>query len=507
MAIDYTPRYKDYARYTTATSEMYTRLVAQKVPKREFPFPKEDLNFLDPNCKLFHVPFALYSAGQAAKSDSSAAKRDCMFTMRDRTACTIIGDSGGYQIETGAIKWKGDETRNRMLRWLEDVTDWSMILDFPTGGINLGSVDPHRKRLESEGYDVRGFCESLGLDPNDYQKISFATCLMQTLQNNDYFAKHRRPGKTKFLNVIQGRNIEESDIWYNAVKHYDFEAWSFAGPHKENFELTVRRLIMMREEGQLNKKDWLHILGVGRLENGAAYTTMQRCIRESVNKNFTISYDVSSPFTLAAYGKCFYGFTLDKNSWALHGDKVDDRNFLPGGKRAKLPFLDYIKELWDQKGLKEIGEGGYGTRVLTEVGKRLTMDQICVNSELHWTSTWDVVAYGLMMNHNLQVHLEAVLHAQDVYDKDDKDLVPQGMLVLKDVIQEIFATKGAKALDVITKYRKQLNYLAGDTAERGVQVLSDFNMPNVSSYNDHLEKISNGTITKPKLELVSDIFM
>ena len=521
MGIDYSPRYKDYALFLPAISEMAVRWQINKNPKREPPISREDMNFLSDQSPIFYIPYALYSAGQAAKSATAAKKRDCMITGRDRTKthtfinyknekttipmATIVGDSGGYQIQTTAIKFKGDETREMMMRWLEGVTDWSMVLDFPTGGINLGNVEQHTSRLIAEGYDVHEFCQSLGFDPGDMQKIGYATCLMQTMQNNDYFVKHRVPDATQFLNVIQGRNVTESDIWYEKVKHYPFEGWSLAGQHKENFEMMMKRLITMRDDGLLENKNWLHVLGVGRLEAGCAYTTMQRCIRESVNPKFQISYDVSSPFTLAAYGKLFFGYTLSKSAWSLHGDKIDGREFLPGGARAKTPFLEFIKENWDAKGLKTIEQGGFGTFVETEVGKRLTMDQMCVNVDLKFTSTWDVTSYMYGMIHNLQVLLEGIFHAQDLYDHGDVKLVPNGMLVLKDLIPRIFASE--TPLDMIAKHRKELNYLAGDTAEGGVAALELFDMSSVKSHYTSLDKM-NISNKSPiiKMEAACDLF-
>jgi hypothetical protein len=503
MTLDFTSRYKNYSIFTPAISEMYTRLECQPKPKREFPIPQHDLNFLDPKNGLFHITHALFSAGQAAKSQSAADKIDCMITGRDRSyPSTIIGDSGGYQIETGAIKWEGDKTRQRMMKWLENNCTWSMILDFPTGGINIGNVDQHLKRLEAEGADIRGFCNDIGFNSNDHQKLAFATCLYQTIENNEYFVKHMTPGKTKFLNVLQGRNVEESDVWYDKVKHFPFAAWSLAGPHKENFEMTMRRIIMMRDDNLLQDKDWIHILGVGKMSCGAVYSTIQENIRKYVNPKLTISFDVSSPFTLAAYGKLFFGYQIDKSGWSLSGDKVDGSEFLPGGPRAKVPFLEHLREHWLAKGLDK---GANSRFVETEVGKLITMDQFCVNDDPKFTASWDVISYGIGMNHNLQVQLEAIFDAQDAFAAGDTERVPEGLLKFKKIIPEIFQSE--TPYDLIKRYRKDLNYLAGDTAERGVQELSEFDMPSISSHLKSLDKLTTLNMAQPSLELVSDIFM
>jgi hypothetical protein len=499
--IDYTKRYKDYARFTPAISEMYTRFITNKDPKRPCPVPQEDLNFLDPNNNLFHIGSALYSAGQAAKSEKLSTTADCMVTARNKSNTLILGDSGGFQIQTGAIKFKGDQTRNRMMKWMEANCDWSMILDFPTGGINMGTIPAHRDRLRlpagavddkknpipDTGYAARlDALNAVGPQPGAGKDNDlFNTCLLQTEINNDWFVANRTPGATKFLNVVQGRNPSESKFWYDKVKHYPFEGWSLAGPHKENFEMTMARIIEMRDEGLLQDRDWMHFLGVGKLLHGCAYTTIQRCVRESINPNFTISYDVSSPFTLAAYGKLFLGYTLDKRGWGITGEKFDGRHYLPGGDGAHLPFLGEVRNLWERKLSEEILEmvmpdelwdansisaaeaiKNNSRFVETEIGKRLRMDQVCVNSDKKFTSTWDVVTYAMMMNHNVQVHMEAVFEGQDLYDRDDTDRVPPGLLELKGVLQEVFKTENP--MQYIQDNRKILNYLAGSAAENGV---------------------------------------
>ena len=41
--------------------------------------------------------------------------------------------------------------------------------------------------------------------------------LAYTVYNNERFMKHRTPGATKFLNVLQGNDIPSADEWYEAV--------------------------------------------------------------------------------------------------------------------------------------------------------------------------------------------------------------------------------------------------------------------------------------------------
>lgn len=576
--IDYSKRYRDYARFTPAISEMYTRYVVSQNPKRYPPVTQAELDFLNPDTGLFFLPCSLYSAGQAAKGSGKNETKD-MVTGRQKDITTILGDSGGFQIQTGAIKFEGDKTRNRMMKWLEDNCDWSMILDFPTGGIQIGNIDQHLKRLESDQWlrDTLGnivldkagnptpnplpdwgnkaALDALiiknGADVNDINVRLFYACMLQTIINNDYFVNNREPGATKFLNVVQGRNESESKIWYDNVKHYPFEGWSLASHHKENFKMSLERIINMRDDNLLADRDWMHFLGVGKFQNGCVYTTIQRQVREQINPNFTISYDVSSPFTLAAYGKVFLGYNLNKDSWSIQGEKLDGRHFLPTntymakvnpddeheiemighemlgtgkgrikylldsngeriplpprGKDADRPFLDVIEEMFHER-----LDGVPGSKFIrTEVGKKLKMGDICVNVDPKFTSTWDVVSYALLMNHNVQVHLEGVYESQDLYDKGDVEKVPSELLQIKDVIEETFRSE--TPYDVLDRNRKVLNYLASENASRGTQVLVDFEMPDIKGHTTKVKakKMADAphfAENKEKPKPVTDLF-
>jgi hypothetical protein len=547
--IDYSKRYRDYARFTPAISEMYVRYVNAENPKREPPIPRKELNFFDPTTSLFYLPCALYSAGQAAKGNAVTHRKD-MVTGRDRAPTTVLGDSGGFQIQTGAIKFEGDKTREKMMRWMEANCDWSMVLDFPTGGIGLGNIDQHLKRLEhplDPAVVDSGNKDALdaliiknGGDINDINDRLFYTCMLQTLINNDYFVANRVPGATKFLNVVQGRNKHESKNWYENVKHYPFEGWSLASHHKENFEMALGRILDMREDGLLQDKDWMHFLGVGKFQHGCVYTTIQRKVRESINPNFTISYDVSSPFTLAAYGKVFLGYNLNKESWSIQGEKLDGRHYLPTntymgkineddehevelighemlgtgkgrvkykldangekiplpprGPEADRPFLNVLEEMFHAR-----LDGVEGSRfVRTAIGEKLTMGDICVNVDPKFTSTWDVVTYAMLMNHNVQVHLEGVYESQDLYDEGDPAKVPAQLLELKGVVEDAFQVENY--YDYLERNRKVLNYLASDNAEKGTQVLVDFDMPDIKVHRNVVKAIK----TEEKMTILAN---
>jgi len=490
--IDFFSLNKDYSVFVPAISEMYSRYVSDPNPRRVPPAPliKEDLNFLNPNSKLYFIRNCLYSAGQVAKTDKAALFKD-MVTLRDPAWRTnLIGDSGGFQIETGAIKWEGIKTQKRILKWLEDNCDWSMILDFPTGSISRRGIDTYYSEylIDNEGnqileefdsIDSKGRTRKIRKPQEIKHKLDFWFCLQRTMENNDYFIKNRTPGATKFLNVLQGRyhdfdldedfienfdpnkytweekkallnahKISEVDMWYAHVKKYsrdfsnrNFEGWALAGKHKEHFAITLRRIVIMLNEGMLQEKPWMHFLGMGKTKNGCVYTTIQRGIRnhEYGNKDFTISYDVSSPFTTAAFGNVLAKFTLTKESWRMNMDKVDGIQWI--GSSAPMTGQKYGEDMFR-----------------SPISEYITMKDICINNDPNLSSTWDVAAYAFIMNHNVSVHMSAVLEAQKIYDlplEESKELVPSYLLEIKRIVEDILVLPKHKALSEIKKYRTE----------------------------------------------------
>ena len=81
----------------------------------------------------------------------------------------VMGDSGGFQFASGALKWDL-KYRDKIFNWLSVNTDVAMNLDLPP-------------RLKNEG--------------------KFQECLDISLDNFKYF-QEKQDGSTKFLNVVQG---------------------------------------------------------------------------------------------------------------------------------------------------------------------------------------------------------------------------------------------------------------------------------------------------------------
>lgn len=426
-----------YAVYMPAISSNFAKIGHSQHFKRNFSFAEKDLNFLDPASTLFHYPYALYSAGQAARTDG-AAQQISIVSQRDRDRTTVIGDSGGFQIQEGTIKFTGDATCERMLRWMEGHADYSMSLDFPTGGISPGNVAVHTARLDTQG-QITAMSAENGLS-RDYN-----ACLTQSLLNLDYFVQNRRPGKTNLLNVLQGRTERESKVWYDAVKGYPLEGWAFAGTHQSAFSLTMARLLDMYDDGLLQKAKWIHFLGISTLEPAYLFTTLLRCVRR-YNPEIGISFDTSSPFLSAANFNMYTSFRFDKHGCALisvpfaeHSSTGDTRTLNEMGR-------DLAKEV-------TIARGGTPAirftplPVATAIGSKVTVAEICEMRDNRLRVNTDGV--WILMNHNVDVFkkaFEALNHSFDENRLDDD--VPVHVRAAKVAIEKIFETrvlKGASA--------------------------------------------------------------
>ena len=400
--VNLTPLQKDYAVYLPAISSFYSTYVAKQrleefVPKSRIPagFDRgiEGMNFLNEEQGYFTYKYALYSAGHAQLDLNKSLTQESMIQQRDRGATMILGDSGGYQIGKGVLKFdwlnfegaEANKVRQKILEWLEVTADSSMMLDVPTWA-----------------------CDHIH-SPKTGLK-TFEDCLDKTRFNNDYFIKNRlgaKDGGTKLLNVLQGSNWENAEAWYQGVKEYSdtskygdraAEGWAMGGANMCKMPITLRRLITMRFDGMLEGKDWMHFLGTAQLDWSCYLTAIQRQIRKHVNENFTISFDCASPFIATAHGLVYTNAQHTNKRFSVIMDKAPDNKSLAGRHDIPFPFE-------------------------SDFGRRLTVADIChyapgmlnkIGKE--GKTSWDSFAYALMMGHNVECHIRAVQRANNLAD-------------------------------------------------------------------------------------------
>jgi hypothetical protein len=472
--INLTPLQKDYAVYLPAISSFYSTYVAKQrleefVPKTRIPkgFDRgiEGMNFLNPEEGYFTYKYGLYSAGHAQLDLKKSVIQESMIQQRDRNNTMILGDSGGYQIGKGVLKFdwlnfegdKANAVRDNILHWLEMTADWSMMLDVPTWACDHNHT--HKTGLKT-----------------------FEDCLDKTCYNNKYFLDNRL-GHTKWLNVLQGSDWDTAEQWYQGVKEFsdpngpyagrEAEGWAFGGANMCKMDITLKRLMTLREDNLLKEKNWIHFLGTAQLDWSCYLTLIQRQIRKHINEEITISFDCASPFIATAHGLVYTNAQHTSKRWSVIMDKAPDNKLLAN---SDIPFP-----------------------FESEIGRRLTMGDIChyapgmlnkIGKE--GKTSWDSFAYALMMGHNVYCHIVAVQRAQQLMDieiaktksklnwqfwkkvksgdmsDEYSDWVPRNILYFSNFIEELFnTTSKQEAFDLIEKAGPFLRSLEGARLQGG----------------------------------------
>lgn len=167
----------------------------------------------------------------------------------------VLSDSGGYQLITGAINYKEFIKKlPEIFTWLESNSDISLNLD----------VSPL----------IKG--------------VSFKTALKLSYSNFKYFNEHQS-GKTKFLNVLQGRTKSEILEWFTKVKDFEFNGWAVGNMNLKNLPIIL----------DLLGNTYIHFLGIYDL-------TVIKILKEIESKySLNFSYDTSLPSRLASSGIIF----------------------------------------------------------------------------------------------------------------------------------------------------------------------------------------------------------
>ena len=500
--LNLTPLQKDYAVYLPAISSFYSTYIAkqrlekfisdERIPKG-FDRGVEGMNFLNEEEGYFTYKYGLYSAGHAQLDLQKSLVQESMIQQRDRGRTMILGDSGGYQIGKGVLKFdwldfegkSANETRQKILEWLELTADWSMMLDVPTWA-----------------------CDHIH-SPKTGLK-TFEDCLDKTRFNNDYFLQNRL-GQTKWLNVLQGGDWDTAEKWYRGVVEFsdpkgkyagkEAEGWAFGGANMCKMPITLKRLMTMREEGMLDGKDWIHFLGTAQLDWSCYLTLIQRQLRKHINANLTISFDCASPFIATAHGLVYTNSQHTNKRWSVIMDKAPDNKKLSGsdipfpfeseiGKRLIMEDIAYYN-LGERKTDLELGVDAKGKQIKfdhLEPSHYTVVPRLNKLDKIPNKTSWDSFAYALMMGHNVECHIVAVQRAQQLMDiecarfkpdwrikgvegkkeKEYSDWVPNKILYFSTFIEELFNTKTkAEAFDMIDSAQLFLKSLEGARLQGG----------------------------------------
>jgi hypothetical protein len=434
MTIQTPAVHQNCAVYLPALQLEFAKFAHDGQFKRTLPFTPQDLNFLNPQSPLLYYPYALFSAGHAAKS-LTAAPPQTIVSARTRGQSIVLGDSGGFQILTGAIKTIDAERVHHMMRWMEDNCDYSMVLDFPTAGIGRGQIAKHAPRLSAEGEEpqIRALAASNGLS------FDFNLALHQTDLNNQQFVARHEPGATNFLNVLQGRNEVESKAWYEHVKTAPFSGWAFAGAHLKDFNLILQRLIDLRDDGLLGQAKWIHMLGKGEPDLACLFTVLQRTIRDQINPDLQISFDSASHSRLAGIFSIYTGATFDRLGWGMTAIPFHDHSlvgsteklgdFIASGN-SKLPGA--MNHVSTQKRAHRKFDPLYSA-----VSDILTVGDICIDGTKR--TPWDSASLHMAAHHNVEIAVRTFRKAHELFfDDQHVNTVPTKARVVAAIIGEVF---------------------------------------------------------------------
>lgn len=370
-------------------------------------FKPNQFNIFDKSCDVF-CNECLLSSGHEPYMDVTTQYEQ--FRNRDRSKTMLMGDSGGFQIATDKLRinWNDpdnvDKVRLGILKFLEENCDIAATLDVPT--FTIGKP---------------------GFKFNTYDQ-----CLSQTLDNMDFWMKHRTPGKIRLLNVIQGRNELEIDKWINAVKDYETEGWCFSSANSDSIYHIFRSLIMLMKHKKLTKeKNWVHILGRTVPAVSVLLTDIQNRISNR-NPEIQISYD-SSSFVQAAITGSALDHTLTQK--LSIGISKKDLSY-EACKDQNITLSDYL-------GSDSI------------LGKAIYLKDMYQWDEKKSKFRWDVPIYAQLMAYNYEITKNSMVLAQNMYENND---ISSKISTIKNVILPgVFSKKTPdEMLDELSKYKKFL---------------------------------------------------
>jgi len=241
--------------------------------------------------ELWRHPYFLITAGHHYKDMEARQKYGC-----DENV-TVIGDSGGFQLVTGAIKWS-PQIKDTIFRWLENNSDIAVNLDIPP-------------RVKFEG--------------------KFRECLDVSYDNFKYFAENQS-GKTKFLNVIQGNNIPEYEHWYLRVKDFDFNGWCIGGAQKRlSMFFSGLAPLLKHKEFEKTSNKYVHVLGISKISDFFLLAYLQKMFNKYYDGRIQVSTDSSSPGLYPVYGTYLHTPQFNKLTFVdLYFPKGENLPYTPG---------------------------------------------------------------------------------------------------------------------------------------------------------------------------------
>lgn len=427
MAEDLPARVKDFAIYLPAIQHQNAcRLASSGQDIRNLPtFPNMtwgDLDWLAPDNKHWHYKWALASAGHFTYGNQSNV------IVHRHPDTVIVGDSGGFQIATGAMKetkdWSGLPAAEIIRRWTQSdichqVVSWldanctcSMTIDIP---LWIRSED-----RTSSPFHCLTETELIAVTVENLK-------LIDTIRD-------RKTG-TKFLNVLQAASakgdvadsLRSEEAWFDAVKAFEFEGWAIGGDvgRRGGFGRFLRRMLILKNDGLLSPpRNWCHVLGIGTPMWSVFLTAIQRAVRcHAANPDFVISHDSATPYSIA-------GKTQEYAIPAVLGENLQDWTIKQGKLESSYAVANAPRPL--------------PFPAISPIAGSLDLQDLVIKKDKFEQKRTDTLSDALLVNHNVYVYVTSMIRANEAaFTRKD---APRPLLDAVEMIDELFATSRWEAL-------------------------------------------------------------
>lgn len=266
---------------------------------------------MDPS--LYH-PWLLATAGHFYKKKNYKEIIGC------DSDSILFGDSGGYQICSGAIKYE-DKLLESIFNWLEENCNVGVVLDIPPRMAMAGKFDE---------------------------------CLEISYKNYKYFADNQS-GSTKYLAVLQGDNLVSYKIWYDKVKGMPLNGWCLANITSFKNMMEALSILIDNKEHKKKETNYLHFLGVSKVFDFFIFLSLQNVFNK-LNYNIQITCDSSSPSNAMQFGHYYIPVNVGTGNFkSIHiphrskfEGKMNETELLPKFNAAD----EYLAKCYDYEDLK-----------------------------------------------------------------------------------------------------------------------------------------------------------
>lgn len=343
------------AQFVPAIGEQFNSVWARGIEYNNF-----DMKFFTKKSHFQHkiaLQCAFYGINGVGKS-AKTTYRDMIGYPKDYT---LITDSAGFQI--ASFKRDGKVCNIDpidSLRWQEENADIAMNLDTPP---TLYKTPPFHQFMDALNESYRCF---------------------------EIFEKNRKNYDMKLYNVLHGEKLKMMNIWYNKVKHFNFEGWAIG--MKPPFDPMIQALsfCFLWEKGVFDNGNMygIHFFGTSGKHVVPTFAYMASKLKHQL-----VTYD-SSSYNIGSIYRTYYS-PLDIGPNLSFGEKFareKERQESEEEKEFNMDFEGNINEIKNSKGF---GEN-------PEITKLPCMCPVCMGvKDILDLNKTDIFAGTLISLHNL----------------------------------------------------------------------------------------------------------